>query len=139
MQEKWSLYHFCFIFITLRQIHTFLQGKGLDFDLRIIKTLLLASPFINVLDGRILIIKWFCLFRATFYHWIRLLIHQIKDPILKLRILIFFSLKWACCFSMSCKFGFYYWHILITFIYDVIYNLKMCPNFNIRYQIKPNC
>jgi hypothetical protein len=35
--------------------------------------------------------------------------------------------------------NFYYYHILITLIFDVLYFLKMHPNFDVRYQIKLNC
>ena len=28
---------------------------------------------------------------------------------------------------------------MITLIFNVLYFLKMCPNFNVWYQIKPNC
>ena len=34
--------------------------------------------------------------------------------------------------------NFYYWNILITLIFNVLYFLKTQPNFDVQYQIEPN-
>ena len=35
--------------------------------------------------------------------------------------------------------NFRYWHTLMTLILNILYFLKMCPNFDVWYQIKRNC